>query len=77
MSQQDDDGLDYDQLLEIAGEVGIEEQDPEAALRQAETEDRRLHTESAKRPAVRTTTDRCLELLCLKPATPPSQSALR
>jgi len=72
LSQRDDDGLTYDQLLEIAGEVGIAERDLEAALQQAETEDRRRHIGPANQPAARTITDRCLELLCLKPATPPS-----
>lgn len=63
LQQRHEESLTYDQLVQVASEVGIDQATVEATLRQAEHE--RSTSEVASRTA--TALDRCLEMLCLKP----------
>lgn len=64
---QDDDGLTYEELIKVAGEVGIDKRSVDEALRQAEAEEAERLVRANTPPAWRSVTDRCLEILCLKP----------
>ena len=65
LQQQQSETLSYAQLVEVAGEVGIDKATVDATLRQAEDDAQgRRHLEGKPTSTV---IDRCLELLCLRP----------
>lgn len=61
-----EDTLTYDQLVEVASEVGIDRATVDATIRQAQDEEK-LRPLPQQRGGL---FDRCLELLCLKPPAP-------
>lgn len=63
LQQQQSETLSYAQLVEVAGEVGIDKATVDATLRQAEAE----RSAEVEKPRSVGVLDRCLELLCLKP----------
>ena len=65
--RQDDGGLSYDELVEVAAEVGIDQASVDEAVRQAEQETAEERARNAQPPAWRSVADRCLTILCLKP----------
>lgn len=67
ISQQEEDGLTYEQLVEVADEVGIDESKVEEALRQARAEELERRAQADTPAPWRSVADRCLEILCLKP----------
>lgn len=69
LSHQEDDGLTYEQLVEVAGEVGIYPESVAAAVRQAQDEQSSTPGSGEVEAAWRPIADRCLEILCLKPVT--------
>ncbi len=71
IEQHGRDRLSYEQLVEVAAEVGVSEEALRAAMEQAERE--RLRQDLASGSGWRAVADRCLEILCLKPATPPRE----
>lgn len=64
IEQHQQDGLSYDQLVDVAAEVGISEESLDAAIQQAQRE--RLQADTTDTPQWRAVADRCLEILCLK-----------
>ena len=60
-------GLTYEQVLEVAGEVGVSERAVAEALEQARREETERAAADEMPQAWRTVADRCLEILCLKP----------
>ena len=77
ISQQQDDGLTYEQVLEVAGEVGVSERAVAEALEQARREETARAAADEMPQAWRTVADRCLEILCLKPHERQRESAPR
>ena len=72
IEQHGQDGLSYDQLVEVAGEVGVSE----SALRSAMEQARHEQTQAAESASpLRSIADRCLEILCLKPVTQRGQAS--
>lgn len=58
------DGLSYDQMVQVAGEVGISEAALRVAIEQAQRE---TTNDPVPESRVKMVADRCLEILCLKP----------
>ena len=63
IEQHASDGLSYEELVQVADEVGVSEDALRAAIEQAERE-----TTNVTVSRVQTVADRCLEILCHKPA---------
>ncbi len=67
LRHQQDDELTYDQLIEIAEEVGIDKRSVDEALRAAEIEEAERADRASAVQHTHSVLDRCLEILCLKP----------
>lgn len=64
IQQEAQDRLSYDQLVEVAAEVGVTEESLRTAIARVEA-NRRAET----RPTPLTWGDRCLQFLCIRPIT--------
>ncbi len=70
IEQHEQDSLSYEQLVQIAAEVGVSENALAAAIDQAKAEALVMDTVETpviETPPWRAVANRCLEILCLKP----------
>lgn len=67
ITHHDADRLSYEQVVEIANEIGITQERIEQALEEAQLEATREATDASLRASQRSVAYRCLEILCLKP----------
>lgn len=70
LSHRDDEGLTYEQVVEVASEVGIDRSKVEEALARARREQAERQMSIDTPTPWRTVADRCLKILCLKPSQP-------